>query len=333
MRFVVRSLAVAFVIAAAASRVLSAQEPAPTPVPSDAPVTAVPLEQAVPPAGSEAAGTVPAPQAAATVAPPPPPLPPARIVDPGTVSVAKLPAENPYGVAVDVPAALPAKLPFTDAVLTTSFFASIHVDPTGKPLAVRRDRDPIPSLAGETMRSIQRWTILPARKGGQAVDTWGPVRLELSVEIDAPKVTQAQLTPITPQTPMPAPFVWRPEAEWLESIRPGPTPEGTVSILEVDSAPMPQKTPWSADSFKGPFSVRYWIKVDKNGRITSAIPLEVTDPVFLAYFRRAMAGWLLRPAQVKGAPVDSWNELTLAGTISFDDEIKQIQALRRAIGP
>jgi hypothetical protein len=183
------------------------------------------------------------------------------------------------------------------------------------------------------MRSIQRWTITPARRGGQAVDTWGAYRLELSVEIDAPKILQQQLTPVTPQTPLPAPFSWPAETEWLESRKPAPTSDGTVSILEVDTAPVPTKSPWSADSFKGPFSVRYWIKVDKNGRVERAIPLEVSDPVLLAYFRRAMNGWVLRPAQAKGAPVDSWNELTISGTISFDADIKQISALRRAIGP
>jgi hypothetical protein len=183
------------------------------------------------------------------------------------------------------------------------------------------------------MKSIQRWTIAPARRAGQPVETWGAFRLELSVEIDAPRLTQTLLVPVTPTTPLPAPFQWAPEADWLESRHPKPPGDGTVSILEVDTAPAPQKTPWSADSFKGPFSAKYWIKVDKTGRVERAIPLEVSDPVLLAYFRNAMSGWTLRPAQSQGAPVESWNELFLSGQISFDDEIKQIAALRRAVGP
>ncbi len=79
--------------------------------------------------------------------------------------------------------------------------------------------------------------------------------------------------------------------------------------------------------------MKYWVLVDKTGRISRAIPIEVSDPVLLAYFRKAMAGWVIRPAQSKGAPVESWNELVVAGQITFDDEIKQISALRRAIGP
>jgi hypothetical protein len=183
------------------------------------------------------------------------------------------------------------------------------------------------------MRSIQRWTMTPARRAGQPVETWGAYRLELSVEIDAPRLTQTMLVPVTPATPLPAPFQWVPDADWLESRHPALPADGTVSILEVDTAPIPQKMPWSADSFKGPFSAKYWIKVDKTGRVERAIPLEVSDPVLLAYFRKAMSGWTLRPAQSKGAPVESWNELSLSGQISFDDEIKQIAALRRAVGP
>ncbi len=259
--------------------------------------------------------------------------PAARIVDVPTIKIATLPTENPYGAVAEVPATLPAKLPLTDLTLPAGFFLSIRVDATGKPLTVRRDRDPIPSLAAETLKSVQRWTITPARRSGQPVDTWGAYRLELSVEIDAPKVSQMLMTPVTPKTPLPAPFTWPAETAWLDSRHPPAPTDGTVSILEVDTAPIPQKAPWSADSYKGPFSVKFWIQIDKTGRITHAIPIEVSDPVLLTYFRRQMAAWMLRPAQSKGAPVESWNELVLTGQITFDDEIKQISALRRAIGP
>lgn len=331
MRFVVRLFSVAVLLAALASRALPAQEPppVPTPPPADSPVPVPPVEAAPEPVPADS----PVPAAAPLAPLPPPAIPASRIVDTPAIAIARLPTGNPFGLTFETPAALPQKLVFTDATLTTTFFVSVRVDPTGKPISVRRDRDPIPSVAGESMRSIQRWTITPARRSGQAVETWGAYRLELTVEIDAPKILTSTLTPVTSATPLPAPFAWPPEAEWLESRKPGPTPEGTVSILEVDTAPVPTKTPWSADSFKGPFSAKWWIQVDKNGRIQKAIPLDVSDPVLLAYFRRAMSGWVLRPAQVKGAPVESWNELTLSGQISFDDEIKQISALRRAIGP
>ncbi len=254
-----------------------------------------------------------------------------RIVEPPTISIAKLPAENPYGSTAEVPAVLPAKLALADSTVSVGFFVSIHVDPTGKMLIAKRERDPIPSLAAETLKSFSRWTLSPGRKNGQPVDTWGTYRLELSVEIDSPKIAQTLFLPVTTTTPIPEPFLWPPDAEWLESRHPEPLTDGSVSILEVDTAPIPQKTPWSADSFKGPFTVKFWVKVGKNGRIEKSIPIQVSEPVLIPYFRNAMGAWVLRPAQSKGAPVDSWNELLLSGQVTFDDEIKKVVALRRAL--
>jgi hypothetical protein len=228
---------------------------------------------------------------------------------------------------------LPAKLPFVDSELAAGMFLSIHVDPNGKVLSARRDRDPIPSLAGETLKSLSRWTFSPARKAGQPVDTWGVFRFDLRVEIRAPRVLQMAFVPVTPTTPIPSPFEWSTDADWLDGRHPGAPADGSVSIDQVDTAPVPQKTPWSADSYKGPFMVKFWVKVDKTGHIERAIPLEVSDPVLLAYFRKAMNTWVIRPAQSAGAPVESWNELALGGQISYSDEIKQIATLRRAIGP
>ncbi|HEY1433926.1 MAG TPA: hypothetical protein VGG65_01045 [Thermoanaerobaculia bacterium] len=257
-----------------------------------------------------------------------------KIRDIPSIAVEKLPAENPFGKAAEVAAAPPPKLPFTDATLQAGFFVSVHVDATGKALTVRRDRDPIPSLAAESLKSILRWAFTPGRRGGQPVDTWGVYRIDLEVEIRSPRISQMTFNPVTPATPLPKPFEWRSDADWLES-RHAPAPEdGSVPIDQVDTSPIPQKTPWSADSYKGPFSVKYWVKVDKAGKIERAIPIEVSDPVLLPYFRRQMGGWLIRPAQtVGGAPVETWNELTLGGTVSYSDDIKQIVALRRNIGP
>jgi hypothetical protein len=255
-----------------------------------------------------------------------------QIRDTPIILVARLPHENPFGSTAQVAAALPQKLNFVDGAVSVGDFVSVHVDPTGKALAVRRERDPIPSLSAEELKSFSRWVFAPARKGGQAVDTWGAYRVELYTEIRAPKILQMALVPVTPSTPIPTPFSWPSDNDWLESRRPPPPTDATVPIDQVDVAPIPQKTPWSADSYKGPFSARFWVRVDKAGHIDRAIPLEVSDPALLSYFRKSMSTWVIRPAQSDGAPVESWNELTLAGQISFSPDIKQIAALRRPLG-
>ena len=69
------------------------------------------------PAGVARPGRRRRPRLARSPPPRPPALPAARIVDPPSISIAKLPTENPFGAPLDVPAALPPKLAFTDAAL------------------------------------------------------------------------------------------------------------------------------------------------------------------------------------------------------------------------
>jgi hypothetical protein len=324
MRLRIRVRMLAALAAAAISLSARGQEPpAPTPTPgaaAAAPVTAVSPEPTV--SAADVALPLPTPIAPTAL----------RIRDLPSITVEKLPADNPFGKTVETGAALPPKLAFQDATVPAAFFLSVHVDPTGKPLSVRRDRDPIPSLAAETLKSVSRWTFAPARKGGQPVDTWGAYRIDLQVEIRSPKITQMTLTPVAPNAAIPKPFEWRPDAEWLDGRHVAAASDGSVPIDQVDTAPIPQKTPWSADSYKGPFTAKYWVLVDKTGKITRAVALEISDPVLLNYIRTTMTGWALRPAQSAGAAVDSWNELVLGGTVSYSDDIKQIIALRKNIG-
>ena len=336
MRFAnrVSLLAALFAGCIAAAAMAQAPEPAPTsppPVlvvpPAPAPVTTpVPgAPSGTEPAGGPAAGALPA--ATPTLAPA------MRITDAAVISIARLPADNPYGSTAQVPAALPTKLPFADGVVTSAYFASIRVDPTGKAGQARRERDPIPSLSAEALKSFARWSFTPARRGGQAVDTWGAYKVELAVEVRAPKILQQSFVPVLPSTAIPKPLAWGNDNDWLESRKPAPVADGSVPIDQVDTAPIPQKTPWSADSYKGPFSVKFWVHVDKSGRIDKSIPIEASDPVLIPYFRRSFSTFTLRPAQLNGAAAESWNEFGLSGQISYSVDVRQIAALRRPLGP
>lgn len=289
-----------------------AATPAPTPSP------AAPRGQATPAAGGPAA----VPSA-------PTPL---RLSDPPSVRIETLSSENPFGLAAEDPAALPPKPAFTDYVVEEPLYASIHVDRTGKPGASRRARDPIPSLAAETKKSFDRWVFEPARRGGQPVDTWSSVRLDLRVEVKAPRIEQLTLTPISPSTPLPAPFEWRPDAAWYDALPSAPPPtDGSVPVEEVETLAVPKKTKWDADSYKGPFSVKMWVRITAAGRVDRAIPIQASDPILLSAFRRQIGAWQLRPARVKSQPVDSWAELAIAGQIGYSVEVKQIANLRKSL--
>lgn len=334
---------VAAVVLMLASGAARAQEPEATPTPVPTPtVEAAPAPAAAPEIPPDAAPETPPPDAApetpafptpdaAPAAPPPAiaaPIP--RLTEAPVVTILKAPAENPFGSTVEAPAALPPKLTFVDAVANSSAFVSARVDPSGRTMGVRPHRDPIPSLAADAQRSVARWVFDPARKAAASVETWAAMRLDLEVQIAAPRSVQGTLTPVTPTTPIPRPLAWMPDEAWLET-RKGPAPEGGIPIESVDSPPMPKKTPWDADSYKGPFLARFWVKVSSAGTVEKAIPLEASDPVLLPYLRRAMSAWTFRPARANGSSADTWNELNLSGQVSYKVDLKQIASLRRSL--
>lgn len=330
LRHLLPALAVLLALAAARA---AAQEVEPTPTPAPAapdeapPVTSEPLSPAAPAAPAPGA---PAPPPVAAPVPTPTPAPPVRVSDPAVVAILQAPAENPFGIVAQTPATLPSRLNFVDGIVTAAKFVSVRVDRTGRPTGSRPERDPIPSLADEAQRSIAKWAFDPGRKGANFVDTWASLRLDLQVEVDAPRSVQGVLTPVTAATAVPRPLSWPADEVWLESRNTAPT-DGTVPLETLDAPPMPKKTPWDADSYRGPFSAKFWVKVNSAGTVDKAIPLDVSEPVLLGYLRRAMSGWTFRPAQANGAPVDSWNELVLSGQVGYDVELKQIASLRRTL--
>lgn len=307
-------------------------EPTPTPVPTpaaEAPPAPPPAAMAAPPPAAPPP-SAPTPAASPAAAPAPVIMPAARVTDAPVVAVLQAPGENPFGLVAEVPAALPPKSTFTDGVVNGASYVAARIDPTGRVMGVREQRDPIPSLRGDAQKSLARWVFDPARKGSENVETWAAMRLDLEVQIDAPRSVQATLTPVTPATSIPSPLAWLPDDAWLET-RKGNPPDGGLPIESVDSPPLPKKTPWDADSYKGPFSARFWVKVNSAGIVEKAIPLEVSDPILLPYLRRAFSTWAFRSARAGGAAVDSWNELNLSGQIAYKVELKQIASLRRSL--
>jgi hypothetical protein len=280
------------------------------------------------PAALAQAPPAPTPPAGAPAAPA---ITPQKLNDPPVVSILRLPADNPFGANVETPALAPPKPIFTESVVTASFFGAMRVDKAGRVSQSRRVRDPIPSLAQDTKKSLDRWAFEPARKGGQPVETWASARIDLAIEVRPPKVEQLTLTPITPASPIPAPFDWGTDNGWYESLTVTPLSDGTVAVEQVDIPPNPKKYPWYADSHRGPFSCRLWVKVGASGKIEKVIPIQVSDPVLIAYLRQQLPNWPIRPARIKGQPAETWNELTLAGTVGYSIEVKQAVTLRKTL--
>lgn len=256
---------------------------------------------------------------------------PLRLSDKPSLRVDRLPQDNPFGLAAEAPAAVPVKPAFADQIVETSLFAAVHVDKTGKVIAAQWPRNPIPSLAAEEKKSFDRWTFDPARRGGQPVDTWSSLRVDLTVNVRAPKIEQLSLSPVLPTAPVPAPLDWGADQAWYDGVRGTLPADGSVSVEEAETLAVPKKTRWDADSFKGQFALRMWVKINAAGRLERAVPIQASDPVLIGYFRKQVGSWQFRPATVKGQPVESWSELSVAGQIGYSVEIKQIANLRKTL--
>jgi hypothetical protein len=283
---------------------------------------------------SQGQENVPTPPTAAPAAPAGPPsagAAPLRLSDQPATRVDRLPADNPFGLEAESPAALPAKPAFTEQVVESSLFAVVHVDKAGHVTGSDRVRDPIPSLAADSKKSFDRWSFDPARKDGQPVETWASVRVEMTVTVRPPKIEQIALKPVLPSSPIPAPLEWNADQAWYDAAPAGRPPDGSVAIEQADTIAVPKKTKWVADSYMGPFSIRMWVKIDAAGHAARTIPIQASDPLLIAYFRKQLSAWQLKPATVKGQPAESWAELAMSGTIAWSAEVKQIANLRKTL--
>ena len=168
---------------------------------------------------------------------------PLKITEAGTTLVARFPTDNPFGSAVDTPAMPPVKPVIPKLVMTDEMYVAIRVDAKGKATSFKRVRDPIPSIAADTQKSLLRWVFDPPKKGGQPVDTWTSLKLDLAMEVDPLKIEVLQLTPVTRESPIPTPFEWPAGAAWFEAQKPAPASDGTVPLEQLDLPPAPRKTP------------------------------------------------------------------------------------------
>lgn len=324
--------ALALTLAGATALGAPGAQETPTPAPTP-PASVEPSPPAPAPASPPATQAAPAATAAAapTAIPTPTPVPAQRLIEPPIISIARLPAENPYGRAVEEPPAFTGKPAFPDTTLTVPLFAMVRVDATGKVTQSRNARDPIPSLSAEVKRSFERWTFDPAVSGGHPVESWSSLRLELQVEVRAPRTEQPVLAPVTPATPIPVPFDWGSDTAWYDAAKAAPVSDGTIPVEQLETLAAPKKTKWNADSYRGPFSCRFWVRVGAGGRIEKSIPIQASDPILIGYMRRVFSSWQLVPARVKGQPVESWSELSVSGQIAYSVEIKQIANLRKTL--
>lgn len=261
--------------------------------------------------------------------PEPAPAPPA---DPVRPIVMSLPEKNPFACEADSGATILTREFPSGIEATIPEFVSVRIDRTGKIEEVLLVHDPIPSLEAQQRESFKKWEFLPPKKTGLDVAGWSTVRLDLKFEFSRPQITRAEFVPVAPTTPVPAVLPGRWDERWIDAAPPLTDLRGAEAVEALDVPPLPRKTKWYADRFKGPFDVKLWIEVSPTGRATRIVSVEMKDPALLAYLKSAISRWSFAPARKGAQPVSCWGVLNLAGTISYDVSLVRSASIKKSAG-
>jgi hypothetical protein len=281
------------------------------------------------PAGSALAQAPPAP------APPPAApasAPAAPAADPVRPVVLPFPDKNPFACDGDTaPAIVTRDLP-SGIETTIPAFVSVRLDRLGKIEEVLLVHDPIPSLEAQQRESFKKWEFMPPKKTSLEVAGWSTVRLDLKFEFSRPQVARADFVPVTASTPVPPAHASRWDEGWIETAPPLSDLHGAEAVEVLDAPPLPKKTKWYADRFKGPFETKVWVEVSPAGKATRVVPVELKDPGLLAYLKAAISRWTFTPAKKGSQAISCWGMLDLAGTISYDISLTRAAAIKKSAG-
>lgn len=260
------------------------------------------------------------------------PEPPAASGDPVRPVVMAMPDRNPFACDADTGAAIVTRELPSGVEAAIAEFVSIRLDRTGKIEDVLLVHDPLPSLEVQQRESFKKWEFLPPKKTSVEVSGWTTVRLDLKVEYARPQVTRADFLPVAATTPVPAVLPTRWDEGWIETAPPVADLHGAEKVESLDTAPLPRRTKWYADRFKGPFQAKLWIEVSPAGKATRIVPVEMKDAALLGYFKGAIARWTFTPARKAGQAVPCWGMLDLAGTISYDVSLLRSASIKKSAG-
>ncbi len=258
--------------------------------------------------------------------------PAAAPVDPVRPVVLPLPEKNPYACEADSPATIATRELPGGIETTIPEFVSIRLDHTGKIEEVLLVHDPIPSLEPQQRESFKKWEFLPPKKTSLEVRGWSTVRLDLKFEFSRPQITRADFAPVAASMPVPPAIPGRWDEGWIDTAPPISDLRGAEPVEQLDLPPLPKKTKWYADRFKGPFAVKLWVEVSPAGKATRIVPVEIKDPALLAYLKVAISRWSFAPARKGTQPVSCWGILDLAGTISYDISLTRSASIKKSAG-
>lgn len=286
----------AVLAAAAASGLLSAQTPPPTPIPV-APGTVVlrPIE-AIPESWR------------------PPPQ--------------ELPYSHPLYRPLDVPPKLLERPPLADFEARTWLWTSVKVGENGRVTGGGAVEPPLKGLTAPLPSLFPRWRFAAPRQGGKPVTTWATVGLDLAVFLEKGTLSSFDLKPLAKEDPLVSVAREIPPDEFLKGF-PGeitPPEPGVLSVEECDAIPAPDSIKWSFDAARTRSRITALVLVSEEGRVARVLPTgETNEPLVLDWLRKNASTWKLTPGTASGKPVASWMSLDTTLDYTIDAAKKKAE--------
>lgn len=243
------------------------------------------------------------------------------IPDPVRIPPAEIAYVNPLFQTLDAPPRILDRPAPPDITLAAPFVLTLHLDETGKVLEPEPVAPPLKGLAAPLPTLTPKWRFTPAKKDGKPVATWATFALDLELTLTKASFATFNVQPVGKDDPMQAlvPDLSGGD-DWMKRYprEIAPRDPSVVSVEDVGSFPVPEKTKWSWDSTRLRSRITALLEISPTGAVKRVVPTGSVEPLLATWLRIQAPKWKFAPAMSQGKPVGAWATLEASLEYTLD---------------
>lgn len=243
------------------------------------------------------------------------------IPDPVRIPPAEIAYVNPLYQALDTPPRIVSRPAPTDITLAAPFVLALHLDEAGKVLEPEPVEPPLKGLAVPLPALTPKWRFAPARKDGRPVATWATFALDLELGLTKASFATFNVQAVGKDDPIPALAQDLSSGDdWMRRYPKEIVPKepAVVSVEEVSSLPVPEKTKWSWDATRLRSHITALLEISPAGAVRRIVPTGAVEPLLATWLKIQAVKWKFTPATAQGKPVAAWASLDASLEYTLD---------------
>jgi hypothetical protein len=218
---------------------------------------------------------------------------------PIVVPMVEIDAANPFASRVDVAPRLLSAQPPRKLDIAGVASVAAYVDAGGDCKGAVPLELPYPGLAAPLIAEVVGARFDPARVGTSDKPAWAIIEVTFETKVRESVVKDQLLETPDPESP--------PQPTVVATMAPPGNLSGLpfVPVSDLSSPPLPRRIRVKLPSRELTIPVRALVHVTASGRTDRFVPLDLESGLepWLSAF---LSTWRLEPAQIEGAPTDSW---------------------------